>query len=243
MSKENKTIIIILAAGRGTRMNSEIPKVLHLLKHKPLLSHVVDTSNMINPEQIFVVVGYKKEMVIKYFKSSDLIFINQKTQLGTADAIKYCLPHIQNFHGNILILSGDVPMITSKTLQKLIHTHSTNNAIGSLISAKLIDPTGYGRIIKNRKNQLIKIVEHKDASNEEKEINEINSGIYMFNSKILKTIIPKIDNNNAQSEYYLTDIFNFIDENDTAIYQIEDCNEIAGINTIEQLNELEKKTK
>ena len=240
MTKKQETIIIILAAGKGTRMGSDLPKVLHLLNNKPLLSHVIDTSNMIKPEQTLVVVGYKKETIIEYFQSEDITFVNQETQKGTADAIKYCLPNIENFNGNVLILSGDVPMITSKTLKKLIDTHNSSNALASLISAKLNNPTGYGRIIRNNKNQLIKIVEHKDASSKEKENNEINSGIYIFNSEILKKIIPMINNNNAQSEYYLTDIFNFMDERDTSIYQIKDCNEIAGINTIEQLEQLEK---
>jgi len=238
MTKEKETIIIILAAGKGTRMNSDLPKVLHLLNDKPLLAHVLDTSSMIKPKQVIVVVGYKKEMIIKYFKSKNMIFVEQKKQQGTADAIKYCLPNIENFNGNVLILSGDVPMITYESLKKLIDIHNSNNASASLISAKLNDPTGYGRIIKNNENQLIKIVEHKDATDIEKQISEINSGVYIFNAKILKNIIPKIDNNNVQNEYYLTDIFNFIDEKDTSIYQIGDCNEIAGINTIEQLKQL-----
>ena len=240
MTKEQKNMIIILAAGKGTRMSSDLPKVLHLLNNKPLLAHVINTSNMIKPKQIIVVVGYKKEMIIKSFESKDIIFVEQKKQQGTADAIKYCLPNIEEFNGNVLILSGDVPMITSRTLKKLIDTHNSSDALVSLISANLDDPTGYGRIIRNNKNQLIKIIEHKDATDDEKQINEINSGIYIFNSKILKTLIPMIDNDNAQNEYYLTDIFNFIKEEKTSIHQIKDSNEIAGINTVEQLQQLEK---
>ena len=240
MTKRKETIIIVLAAGKGTRMNSDLPKVLHLLNDKPLLAHVIDTSSMIKPKQVIVVVGYKKEMIIEYFKSKDTIFVEQKKQQGTADAIKYCLPNIENFNGDILILSGDVPMITYKSLKKLIDIHNSNNASASLISAKLHNPTGYGRIIKNNKNQLIKIIEHKDATDIEKQISEINSGIYIINAKTLMDVIPKIDNNNAQNEYYLTDIFNFIDEKDTSIYQIKNCNEIAGINTIKQLKQLGK---
>tara|TARA_Y100001970_G_scaffold53533_1_gene67786 strand:- start:1496 stop:2257 length:762 start_codon:yes stop_codon:yes gene_type:complete len=239
MNKKD-TIIIILAAGKGTRMNSDLPKVLHLLNDKPLLGHVIDTSNKINPKDIIVVVGYKKEMIIEKFKSKNISIIEQKGQKGTADAIKYCLPKIKNFDGNILILSGDVPLIKFETLKEFINIHHSNNSSASLISAKLKDPTGYGRIIKNNTNQLKKIVEHKDATSKQKEINEINSGIYIFNSNILSEKIPLINNNNAQKEYYLTDIFNFINENNTAIYEIKDYNEIAGINTIEQLQQLEK---
>ena len=116
------------------------------------------------------------------FQSKNVIFFEQKKQKGTADAIKYCLPELETFNGNVLILSGDVPLIKPETLMQLIDTHESNNALASLISADLIDPSGYGRIIKNEKNQLIKIVEHKDASEKEKKINEINSGIYIFNS-------------------------------------------------------------
>ena len=119
MTKKQEIIIIILAAGKGTRMNSDLPKVLHLLNNKPLLAHVIDTSNMIDPRQILIVVGYKKEMLISHFKSNDIMFVEQKKQQGTADAIKYCLPNIEKFNGNVLILSGDVPMITSKTLTTL----------------------------------------------------------------------------------------------------------------------------
>ena len=240
MNKEKDTIIIILAAGKGTRMNSDLPKVLHLLNDKTLLDHVIDTSNKINPKDIIVVVGYKKEMIIENLKTQNITIIEQKSQKGTADAIKYCLPKIKKFNGNILILSGDVPMIKFETLKQLINTHNSNNSLASLISAKLNDPSGYGRIMKNHNNQLIKIIEHKDATEEERKVNEINSGIYIFNSNILMESIPLINNNNVQKEYYLTDIFNFINEDDTAIYEIEDYNEIAGINTIEQLEELEK---
>ena len=178
MNKKD-TIIIILAAGKGTRMNSDLPKVLHLLNDKPLLGHVIDTSNKINPKDIIVVVGYKKEMIIEKFKSKNISIIEQKGQKGTADAIKYCLPKIKNFDGNILILSGDVPLIKFETLKEFINIHHSNNSSASLISAKLKDPTGYGRIIKNNTNQLKKIVEHKDATSKQKEINEINSGIYI----------------------------------------------------------------
>ena len=240
MTNSKQNIVIILAAGKGTRMNSDLPKVLHDLNNKPLLKHVIDTANTLKPKDIIVVVGYKKDLVINKFKTENIVFVEQKTQKGTADAIKYCLPKIKQFNGNILILSGDVPMIKSETLLKLIDTHNSNKSLGTLISAKLEDPTGYGRIIKNNKQQLIKIVEQKDATNQEKQIDEINSGIYIFDSATLNKTIPLIDNRNAQEEYYLTDIFNFINEEDTAIYQIKNYKEISGINTSEQLEELEK---
>ena len=241
MNDNKMNMVIILAAGKGTRMNSDMPKVLHTLKNKSLLEHVIDAARSLEPQQIIVVVGYKKNLVIEKFKSEDLTFVEQKTQKGTADAIKYCLPETKCFNGNVLILSGDVPLIKPETLKEFIKTHDLNNANASLISAEIDDPTGYGRIIKNNKNQLIKIVEHKDASDKQKELKEINSGIYIFDSQTLNQTIPLIDNKNAQSEYYLTDIFNFIDEKNTSIFKVKNNIEISGINTIVQLSETEKK--
>ena len=240
ISKSN--IIIVLAAGKGTRMNSKLPKVLHPLKNKPLLSHVIDTSKKLSPSKIIVVVGYKKELIMNQFKNDDVIFVEQKKLMGTADAIKNCLPSLKNFNGNVLILSGDVPMIKTKTLINFFNHHNKYQALGSLISTDLKDPTGYGRVIKNENNQLSEIVEHKDTNEQQKNIREINSGIYIFDSIILRDKIPLIKNDNMQKEYYLPDIFNFINKHQTSIYKIEDYNEISGINTAKQLEELETLT-
>ena len=238
MVKSN--IVIILAAGKGTRMKSDLPKVLYLLNNKPLLAYVLDTSKKLRPSKIIVVVGYRKELIIEKFRNNSFFFVEQKELKGTADAIKACLPILRDFSGNVLILSGDAPMIKEDTLINFFNNHNSNNSLGSLISTDLEDPTGYGRIIKNKKNQLLKVIEHKDATQEQKTIREINSGIYIFNSKILLDKISLIDNNNAQGEYYLPDIFNFINRQETSIYKIKDSNEIAGVNTATQLKELEK---
>ena len=239
---DKSNIIIILAAGKGTRMNSELPKVLHLLKNKPLLSHVIDTSKKISPFKIIVVVGYKKELIIDKFNDNDIIFVEQKELRGTADAIKNCLPHLKKFNGNVLILSGDVPMIKANTLMNFFTYHNKNKAFGSLISTDLENPTGYGRVIKNENNQLSSIIEHKDANEQQRAIKEINSGVYIFDSMVLIDKIPLIKNDNIQKEYYLPDIFNFIDKHQTSIYKIKDYNEISGINTVQQLKELEALT-
>jgi len=240
---DKSNIIIILAAGQGTRMNSNLPKVLHLLKNKPLLSHVINASKKLSPFKIIVVVGYKKELIINQFNNDDdLIFVEQKKLMGTADAIKSCLPSLKNFDGNVLILSGDVPMIKTETLISFLNYHNTCQALGSLISTNLEDSTGYGRIIKNKDNQLLKIVEHKDANEQQKTIREINSGIYIFDSKILLDKIPLIKNDNMQKEYYLPDIFNFMDKQKTSIYKINNYNEISGVNTAQQLKKLENLT-
>ncbi len=239
MNKSNTTIII-LAAGKGTRMQSDLPKVLHTINGKTMLNTVLETAYKLNPNKVIVVVGYKKELVQESIIYDDVEFVEQKTLNGTGDAIRYCLPNLRNCSGNVLILSGDVPLIKIHTLKKLIKMHNDLKASGSLISTNLTNPAGYGRIIKNNSNQLIKIKEHKDATQEEQLINEINSGIYVFNSKILSTKIPLITNKNMQNEYYLTDIFNFIDTESTAICNIDNQKEISGVNTIEQLKMLEQ---
>ena len=237
---ETSTIIIILAAGKGTRMQSNLPKVLHPINNKPMLLYVTDVAKTLNPDKIIVVIGYKKELIIKALSNENIIFVEQKNQNGTASAINECIPSIKKFKGNILILSGDVPLITSKTLKEFINSHNQNKALASLISTDLDEPKGYGRIIKNNNNQLINIVEHKDANKNQLKINEINSGIYIIKSKLILEKIPLINNNNMQKEYYLTDIFNFINEKHTSIFKVNDSNEIAGINNVDQLKKLEK---
>ena len=239
MTNKKETIIIILAAGKGTRMNSEIPKVLHEINNKSLIKYVVESAQSINPTKIIAIVGFKKELVKNNLKNSSLQFVEQKKQLGTGHAIKMCLPALKNFNGNVLILSGDVPLIKSNTLNAFINSHNKNNSLASLITTDLENPKGYGRIIK-KDNVFLKIKEHKDATEEEKKINEINSGIYIFNSKTLNEKIPLIKNKNAQKEFYLTDIFNFINNNEISTYKTFDSSEISGINTIQQLENLEE---
>ena len=240
MNRPDNTIVIILAAGKGTRMDSDIPKVLHKINNTSMLDIIINTSKKVNPEKIIIVVGYKKELIMNSITDSDIVFVNQNEQLGTAHAIKQCTEEIDDFDGNILVLSGDVPLIKQDTLYNLILFHKNKNAQATLISTSVKDPTGYGRIIKNKQGQLKSIVEHKDAKEKELEIDEINSGIYIFNSKTLCKNIKLIKNDNAQKEYYLPDIFNFIDMKSKYIYKIDNNLEIAGVNTIEQLKHIEK---
>ena len=237
---QSKTIVIILAAGKGTRMNSDIPKVMHKINNKSMLNIIIEKSEKLNPEKIIVVVGYKKELIIDSVENSDVVFVNQNKQLGTADAIKQCIGALEGFNGNILILSGDVPLIKYKTLNNFILFHHNHNSTASLISTEIENPQGYGRVIRNNNGQIVSIVEHKDASIEQLEINEINSGIYIFNSKFLTKKIILIKNDNIQKEYYLPDIFNFTDTENKYIYKINDNVEISGVNTIKQLKQIEK---
>ena len=230
--------ISILAAGKGTRMNSSIPKVLHKINNIPMISLVIALSQKFNPQKLIAIVGYKKDLVIKTLKNENITFVTQKEQKGTAHAVHQCKKELQNFDGNLLVLSGDVPLITKDTINSLISMHCSNNSKASLLTTVFDEPSGYGRIVRNNKNRFKKIVEHKDASDYELKIKEINAGIYMFDCKTLFNKIDLIQNKNSQGEYYIVDIFNYIDPSDISIFQTKNSSEISGVNTKEQLIEL-----
>ena len=230
--------ICILAAGKGTRMNSSLPKVLHEINNKPLINHVIETSMSLSPEKIIAIIGYKKELVKQSIAKYSIDYAYQEEQKGTAHAIEQCLEQIQGTYGNTLVLSGDVPFITKETLDILVSTHNRNNSLASLISAKMENPSGYGRIVRDDDNKFTRIVEHKDANSEQLDIMEINSGIYMFDSEILCEKILLIKNNNNQQEYYLTDIFDFVDKDRISVIKTSNVQEINGINTLEQLKNI-----
>ena len=235
----NNLAVIILAAGKGTRMDSDLPKVLHLINNKPMILNVIKTAYKINAERIIAIVGYKHELVKKALKNESVNFALQKEQNGTAHAVIQCKNQLKNFNGNVLVLSGDVPFISYETLQKLIKTHEKSNSKATVLTCELNNPYGYGRIIKNKNNTLKKIIEQKDANQEELKENEINTGVYIFDSTELFKILPKINNNNKQKEYYLTDVLNILlDENQPVfIEKTINSDEIIGINTLEQLEE------
>lgn len=238
--------IIILAAGKGTRMNNpDTPKVLAQLAGKPLIYYVINTSYMLAPESISIVVGYKKELVVEYVNSLDLSIINfveQNEQLGTGHAVIQAKEYYANKNNLILILSGDVPLLTATTLNKFISEHTQADAHLSVLSAIASEPFGYGRIVRDENNNFIKIVEEKDAYEEIKQISEINSGIYLVSSQLLFSALEKIENNNAQKEFYLTDIVDIIRKENKKVIALDIANfqEIQGINTNEQLSQVEQ---
>ena len=240
----NKISIIILAAGKGTRMNSAMPKVLHKINNKSMLEHVISKTNNLNPKKIIVVIGYKAEEVKKHLREHQLDYALQIEQKGTAHAVMQCEEKLSDFNGDTLILSGDVPLIKSQTLTDLYDAHIDHNAQATILSAKIENPYGYGRIIRE-KNQFSSIIEEKDATQNQKNINEINAGIYIFNNKVLFENINKINNQNKQSEYYLPDIMPIIMKNNGKVFvhPIKDEYEIKGANTLEQLTELEEYAK
>ena len=241
--------ILILAAGLGTRMRSNVAKVLHLLDGRPLINHVCDTAAALAPRKVYVVVGHQgdevKTAVLSELSAEQTVIVEQKEQLGTGDAVNSAREYLENDDALLLVLSGDVPMIRAETLGGLIQRHRDHRGRGAactILTVKLKDPTGYGRIVRDSGGIFEKIVEQRDASDAEAEINEINSGIYCFNAKKLFFALSRVQNHNDQGEYYLTDVPALLkaDGDDVALYSHNDAFEVEGVNNRMQLAELER---
>ena len=232
---------VILAAGMGTRMKSKMPKVLHKVCGKPLSKWVIDASEAAGADKVCAVVGHKAETV-KEVLGDVCKFALQAEQKGTGHAVMQAIDVIKNSKGEVVILNGDTPLITAETINKAIEYHKNNGNQATVITAILDDATGYGRIVRDNDGSVLKIVEQKDASKEEKKINEVNSGMYVFDAQSLVYALDKITPNNAQGEYYLTDTLEILLSAGKKIggYAISDNDEIRGINDRVQLNEAEK---
>ncbi len=232
-----KGTIVILAAGQGTRMKSDLPKVLHRIAGKPMLRHVIDTARDLAPERIVVVHGHEGAKVREAITDEDLLWVEQAEQLGTGHAVGQALDAL--IGETTLVLYGDVPLITPLTLERLLV--KLEQADLCVLTAELEDPTGYGRILRQGE-ALTRIVEEKDATDEEREIREINSGIMAFRTELLRECIRDLDNDNAQGEFYLTDcvaIARDAGHRVTAV-KAEDAIEIQGVNDRVQLAALER---
>lgn len=232
MNKEIKSVI--LAAGKGTRMKSNTPKVLHKIFEKPLLGYVLDNvKNIVN--ESFVIVGHHAEEVTEYveknYKSAKTVL--QSPQLGTGHAVSMVCPFLQNFEGEVIILCGDTPLITEKTLKDFLEYHNSKNSDLTVMSTVFKNPTNYGRIIRESDNSLKCIVEEKDATAEQKAVKEVNAGIYCLNWGKIKDAFSQLTSNNAQGEYYLTDIIAWGKKNNLNVnaYILENSDEIYGINS------------
>ncbi len=232
------TTVIILAAGKGTRMRSNLPKVLQPLAGRPLLGHVIDTAKKLQADHIITIYGHGGTLVQNAFAHEQIQWVEQAEQLGTGHAVQVTLPVLPR-EGVSLILSGDVPCITEQTLQKLLDV-SRETQIG-LVTLKLADAAGYGRIVREN-GKIQAIVEHKDASETQRQIQEINTGIYCVSNAKLHEWLPQLSNNNAQGEYYLTDIvaMAIADGLEVASVEPELAFEVEGVNDRVQLAALER---
>ncbi len=247
---DNKPLdVLILAAGLGTRMRSDIAKVLHRLDGRPLINHVCRTAAALAPRKVYVVVGHQGdevcEAVLTELEEEYVEFVWQREQLGTGDAVNSAREFLENEHSELLVLSGDVPMIRAETLAGLLRQHQSHRGKGAactMLSVSLDEPSGYGRVIRDSAGLFERIVEQKDATAEELEVGEINSGIYCFETAKLYEALSKVSNHNAQGEFYLTDVPAVMREAGelVSIYKHGDNSEIEGINDRRQLAELER---
>ncbi|MFQ5560437.1 MAG: sugar phosphate nucleotidyltransferase [Nitrospinota bacterium] len=244
MARTNKgsLSIVVLAAGKGKRMKSSLPKVLHTILEKPLLTYVLDAAFLMDPERVVVVVGHMAEKVEKVFAVCPAEFVRQEEQLGTAHAVSQSESLLGKSKGDILILSGDVPMIRKETLERLFQFHLETKKTVSFLSAEIPDPTGYGRVVRDSSGQVSAVIEEKDASPEVKIISEINTGIYCVKAPFLFGALKRITNDNEQQEYYLTDIVKYAFKTGESLGAVkaEFPDQLRGVNTREELLEMEK---
>ena len=236
---------IILAAGKGTRMKSETPKVLHTIFDKTLVGYVIEAVNKTGlVDENFVIVGHQAERVEDYIKKTydNTKTVLQSPQLGTGHAVSMVLPYLKDFEGEVIILCGDTPLVTEDTLKEFIESHHANNSDLTVMSAIFENPTNYGRIIRNSDGTLNSIVEEKDATAEQKAVKEVNAGIYCLNWSKIKPAFGELKSNNAQGEYYLTDIIKWANEQAMKVdaYILKNNDEIFGINSKTHLAEASK---
>jgi UDP-N-acetylglucosamine diphosphorylase/glucosamine-1-phosphate N-acetyltransferase len=235
---EKRCSAIILAAGKGTRMKSDQAKVLHAICSRPMLAYPVDVARAAEVEKIIVVVGHQAELVREAFQNQGLIFVEQREQLGTGHAVLQAKEIFSDYEGDILILCGDVPLLKLSTVKNLIEHHVSEGAAVTVLTTILSDPAGYGRIVKEGESgAVLKIVEDKEATSEEKAIREINTGIYCVAGRFLFDAVAEIGNDNVQKEYYLTDMIEIAINRGLKVASLvaPDSDEVMGINTPEGL--------
>lgn len=233
---------IILAAGKGKRMKSDLPKVLHHLGGKPMVEYVIHTAKAAGAGRIILVIGHKWEQTQGYLENLKVGFAIQKEQLGTGHAVLQTKELLSDFEGEVLILCGDVPLLKTKTLKSLLQEHRKHKAAATVLTAILEDPSGYGRIIRDEKGAVREIVEDKDASADQKRVREINTGTFCFDKISLFSVLDKVDNNNRQGEYYLTDTLKLLLDRKLPVRAVvaSDSSETMGVNSPEELEIAEK---
>ncbi len=223
-------------------MKSDLPKVLHRLGGKPMVEYVIKTAKEAGSKRIVLVVGHKSDQARNSLKHLKVEFVIQKEQLGTGHAVMQTKELLSDFDGDVFILCGDVPLLRGDTLRKLLKEHREKKAVATVLTAILDDATGYGRIIRDEKRMVQKIVEEKDASADQKNIKEINTGTFCFDKASLFSVLEKVTNDNKQGEYYLTDTLKLLQDKKLPIWGMvaSDPLETLGINSSEELKQVEK---
>ncbi len=235
-----KCIAIVLAAGQGKRMKSSLPKVLHRIGGLPIVHHIVDTLKKLRITKQVIVIGHQQALVRNALKEHAVDIIVQPRQLGTAHAVACAKGKFRGFSGNVLVIAGDVPLISVKTLREFMRAHHVLKSSATVLTTTIADPTGYGRIVRGRQNSVRKIVEELDADADEKGIREINSGIYLFDARILFSKLGRIKRNRKKKEFYLTDIVEACmrDKITVHAHHVDNADEVRGINSRKDLCEL-----
>jgi bifunctional UDP-N-acetylglucosamine pyrophosphorylase/glucosamine-1-phosphate N-acetyltransferase len=232
---------LVLAAGQGTRMKSDLAKVLHPMAGEPLLAHVLRVLERLEVGRTLVVIGHQRERVRQAFPDADVEWVVQAEQRGTGHAVLMAGPALDEFGGTLLVVCGDTPLLRAETLHDLLEQHTRSGAAVTVLSMRLPDPTGYGRILRAGDSRIAAIVEHRDATPEQRQIDEVNSGIYAFHYPSLVSVLGALTAHNTQGEYYLTDTVSLLlrSGQPTAVLCAPDHRELCGINTPEQLAEAE----
>jgi bifunctional UDP-N-acetylglucosamine pyrophosphorylase/glucosamine-1-phosphate N-acetyltransferase len=240
--QEQDLAVIILAAGKGSRMQTSLTKVLIPIAEKPILEYVLDVAEKMHPARTIVVVGHQADQVQETFSKRSLEFVLQKEQLGTGHAARQTEEVLNDFKGNILVLCGDMPLIKTETLERLLLQHKEVAAKCSVLTLNSKEKHDFGRIIRHVDGALLKIVEHRDTSAQEKIVDEFNSGVYCFDKELFFKALYCLSDDNVQKEYYLTDTLEYAMKNGypVASLQIDDTDEIFGINFPEDLKRAEK---
>lgn len=234
-----ETAAIILAAGQGSRMHSNLAKVLHPIGGLEMVNHAVRNVRLGDFSRVIVVIGYQGDRVKAVL--SDVELVEQKEQLGTGHAVNQCAEALADFDGPVLVTYGDTPLFRGETFKELLEYHQAQKASATIVTAIFEDPSGYGRICRNEQEQVLGVVEHKDATTQERQIKEINTGTYCFDSKLLFQYLQKITPHNAQAEYYLPDVLPLMIEDGLLVagYVLQDAQESMGINDRAQLAQAE----
>ena len=235
-------VAVVLAAGQGTRMHSDLAKVLHPVAGQPMLAWVLETLDRLGVGRVLVVVGHQRERVMSAFSGTEVEWVVQAQQCGTGHALMMAAPALDGYEGTLLVVCGDTPLLRAGTLDQLLRDHAEAGASVTVLSMRLADPRGYGRIVRAAGGGIAAIVEERDATPEQRALDEVNSGIYAFQYPALAGALAQLTVHNAQGEYYLTDTVMLLQRSGhaAAVVCAEDARELLGVNTLEQLDEVDR---